>query len=108
MTTINLPKRFSGDSLLEACLNSAKDIGCKAKPKDDFWKEYRLGSLHEESRYHETNIMVGNFLPALHVRGIKKGEEQDWFYLWTGFPLGFASKRRIEQYLTAVSKNLGL
>ena len=103
---IDLPKRVTGETLEQACIKAAEEIGYKAKPKDEFGKRYSLGSVHEHADYSGTNIRIGNLLPALQVRGIKKGTEQDRFFIWTGWPHGLASNRAVEQYLSAVSKYL--
>lgn len=103
---VDLPKTVSGESLEEACIKAANELGYKAKPQDEFSRRYELGSIHQHDDYDRTNIRVGNLLPALQVREVKKGEQQKYFFVWTGFPHGFASEKRIQEYLSAVSKYL--
>ena len=78
----------------------------KAKSKDEFLRRYDLGSVHPRDEYNETNLTIGGLLPALQVRSIHKKEQQDYFYIWTGFPLGFTSEEKVQKYLSAVSKYL--
>ncbi len=105
--TVYLPKAVPGESLEKACIDAAEKLGYKAKSKDEFFEDYHLGSVHNHKVYYETNIRIGNLLPALHVRGIRKGKEQNYFFIWKGFPLGFASEKKVEEYLRAVSESLG-
>ena len=105
-TRIDLPKKVTGENLEEACINAAEEMGYRAKPTDEFRKRYSLGSIQEHSDYDETNIRIGNLLPALQVRGINKGREQDIFYVWTGWPHGIASDKKVQQYLSTISKYL--
>ena len=104
---IDLPKIVTGETLELACIKAAEEMGYRAKPVDEFRKRYSYsGSIREHCEYDETNIRIGNLFPALQVRGIRKGKEQDRFFVWTGWPHGIASNRRIKQYLSVVSKYL--
>ena len=103
---IDLPKMVTGEALERACIKAAEEMGYRAKTVDEFIRRYSLGSIQEYTDYDRTNLRIGNLFPALQVRGIKKGEEQDRFFVWTGWPHGIASNRRVEQYLSAVSKYL--
>ena len=103
---VDLPKKMGGENLEQACLKAAAEIGYKARSVDEYKKRYSLGSLHEHRDYGETCIKVGNLIPAFRVVGIIKDREQTRFFLWTGFPHGFASSRQIETYLSVLSKYL--
>jgi len=103
---IDLPKRVTGETLEQACIKAAEEMGYRAKPQDEFRKRYSLGSIQEHSDYDVTNIRIGNLFPALQVRGIRKGEEQDRFFVWTGWPFGVASDKKVQDYLSTVSKYL--
>ncbi len=69
-------------------------------------KRYSLGSIREHTDYFRTNMVVGNFFPALYIQGIRKGKEQDSFDIHAGFPFGFASEKKVKEYLSTVSKYL--
>lgn len=104
--SIDLPQKVSGETLEEACIKAAQEIGYKTKPVDEFIKRYTLGSIQEHKDYYKTSIRVGNIFPALQVENIKKGERQDYFSVIVGFPIGFASKKKVKEYLSLVSKYL--
>tara|TARA_Y100000310_G_scaffold332386_1_gene407855 strand:- start:550 stop:885 length:336 start_codon:yes stop_codon:yes gene_type:complete len=101
---IYFPRQVSGEKLEQACIWAAKKLGYEAKSEDEFHERYSLGSVHKHRNYNETNIRVGNLFPALQVRGIKKGKKQSSFYIWAGFPHGFASEARIQKYLSTISE----
>ena len=103
---VDLPKTVTGEALEQACIKAAEEMGYRARPVDDFERRYSLGSVQEHKDYNQTNIRIGNLLPALQVIGIRKGEEQNRFFIWTGWPDGFASDKKVQQYLSAVSKYL--
>ena len=97
---------MTGEALEQACVKAAEDMGYGTRTKDKFYERYSLGSIHHHIDYGETNIRIGNLIPALGVRGIRKGKDQDSFFIWTGWPAGFASSKRVREYLSAVSKYL--
>jgi len=103
---VDLPKRVTGETLEQACIKAAEEMGYRAKSVDKFSKRYSLGSIQEHSDYEETNIRIGNLLPAFQVRGIEKGKEQDKFFVWTGGSHGVASDKKVQEYLSIVSKYL--
>ena len=103
---IDLPKRVTGEALEQACMKAARNMGYKAKSVDEFRTRYSLGSVHRHNDYAGTNVRIGNLIPAFHVRGIEKGKEQDRFFIWTGFPSGFASNKRVQEYLSTFSRYL--
>ncbi|MDO8460217.1 MAG: hypothetical protein Q7S74_03855 [Nanoarchaeota archaeon] len=105
-TPVDLPKMVTGETLEQACVKAAEDMGYKARPKDEFSIRYSLGSIHQHNDYDETNIRIGNLIPALQVRGIEKGKDQNRFFIWTGWPHGLASNKRVQEYLSAISKYL--
>src|SRR3989344_1545579 len=94
---VDLPKKVTGENLEEACIKAAKDMGYKIKLIDEVRKRYSLGSIQEHSDYIETNIRVGNLFPALRVNGVRKGTEQDRFYVWAGLPFGIASDAKVQK-----------
>ncbi len=105
-TPVDLPKKVIGETLEQACIKAAEEMGYKAKPTDEFRKRYSLGSIQEHRDYRGTDIRVGNLFPALRVVGIEKGKEQDRFFVWTEWPFGLASDKRVKAYLSMVSKYL--
>lgn len=107
MTIVNLQKKVTGETLVEVCLKAAKEMGYSAKPRDEFTKEYRLGSIHEENIYNETAIYLSwGPISSFSLRGIKKGKDNDYFFVWSGLGLGFAPEKNIKKYLSLVSKYL--
>lgn len=103
---VNLPRPVSGKKLERACIEAAEDLGYKAKTLDEYRTSYSLRSVHRNQDYNETNVRIGNLMPLLQVRGIKKGREQDRFFIYTGFPHGFGSEAKIQKYLSEVSRHL--
>jgi len=103
---VDLPRRVTGETLEQACIKAAEVMGYKAKPVNNFSKRYSLGSIQEHSDYDGTSIRIGNLFPALQVWGIRKGEEQGRFFVWTGWPHGFASDKKVQEYLSTVSNYL--
>ena len=103
---IDLPKRVTGETLEQACIKAAEEMGYRAKPVDEFSKRYSLGSIQEHMDYDGTNMRIGNLFPALQVRGIRKGDEQNRFFVWTGWPHVVASEKKVQEYLSTVSKYL--
>ncbi len=103
---VDLPKKIAGETLEQACINAAKEIGYKAKSVDEYQTRYSLGSIQEHQDYRETYVRIGNLLPAFRVVGIKRGKEQDCFYILTELPYGIASNKKVEAYLSLVSKYL--
>lgn len=103
---VKLPRKISGEVLERVCIKAAEEMGYRARSLDEFNKGYSLDPIQESSDYMETSIRIGNLFPALQVRCIKKGEYQDGFFIWTGFPHGVASDKKVQDYLSAVSKHL--
>ena len=103
---VDLPRRVTGETLEQACIKAAEEMGYRAKSVDNFRRRYSLGSIQEHSDYHETSIRIGNLFPVLEVNGIRKGKEQDKFFVWTGWPFGVASDKKVQEYLSNVSKYL--
>jgi hypothetical protein len=103
---VDLPRQVLGSDLENACINAAKDMGLRAKSMDEFNKRYSLGSIEEHDDYDKTNMRIGNLIPALRVMGINREDEQNRFYVATGLPFGMASKGKVKNYLSTVSKYL--
>lgn len=100
VNTIRLPKHVPGESLEEACIKAAKDLGWKAKPKDRFEIDYSLGSVHKEDRYKDTRIRMRRIFSMFDISGIEKGKTTDYFFIvpWR------VSERKLEEYLAKVSE----
>ncbi len=127
---VDLPTKVRGESLLEACIKSAKELGLKATIKDDIFMKYSLGSdlehkdYSEIQEYDQTNIeleipvppkklwrltlLPGYYAPFLVVRNIKKGKTQDRFFIWTEMYGHHTPEGKTRAYLSAVSRNLSL
>ena len=103
---IDLPKSVRGETLEQACIKAARELGYRTQSIDEVHKRYSLGSIQEHRDYEQTNMKIGNLLPAFQVRGILKGKQQDRFYVYTGFPHGFASDKRVQEYLSRITKYL--
>lgn len=106
MTQVNMGKTVEYKTLETALLNAAEKMGWKAKIKDEFNKEYKLGSVQEVQNYNTTQVFLsGRLFPAMRVR-VNKNFSINNFYVLSGFPFGIASEKKIKEYLSAVSDNL--
>jgi hypothetical protein len=121
---VDLPKNVSGESLLEACLRAASDVGLKTgKLEDDFNQRYSISPSVQEHKEDESvripistpippkklfgfTIFPGYDTPAFMAVGVKKQGEQKRFFLWTGDVHGSASDEKIHAYLDALAKYL--
>ena len=73
---------------------------------DKFKKDYRLGSVKEVEVYDGTRVYLrGRMFPTMEVCIYNK-KPTDMFWVHTGLPFGFASNRKVKEYLIAVSKHL--
>ena len=92
--------------LEKALVASAKEMGWKAKVEDNFRKEYDLQSNREIKIYEGTDICFrGRLFLAMQISLLDK-EPTDGFFVYEGFPFGYASERKVNEYLSAVSRNL--
>ena len=106
MSEVSIGKTVDYETLETALVKAAEEMGWKARVKDKFNKNYRLGSVKETQDYDVTEVTLrGRLLTAMTVRVYGKGPK-DNFYIWTGAPHGYASERRVQEYLSAVSNNL--
>ena len=102
MTKVNLRKTVNYDTLETALVKAAKDVGWKAQVKDEFEKVYNLGSVKEAQVYDSTRFFLrGKLFNAMQVIIFNK-EPRDYFFVYRGF----ASEKRVQEYLSAVSKYL--
>lgn len=109
MVRVNIGKRVDYETLETALIKAAEEVGWRADIEDSFQKEYKLGSVEEVKAYDNTMIRLkGKYLTAARICINKEGcwWPTDNFDLWSGLPFGFASERKIKQYLDAVSRNL--
>ena len=107
--SVDIGRRITGEALERILLEAAKELGLKARVKDNFRGEYKLGSVTLEERYEGTEIRLwGRVLPIATITGINKESESDWFAVSTGVVphLGFGSERQIKAYLSLVSAKL--
>mgnify|MGYP001603837773 FL=1 len=103
---VNIGKTVNYETLEVALIKAAEEVGWKARVQDKFDRNYGLGSVQETQDYSHTMVHLrGKLFPAMKVYILNKNPS-DSFFLWTGLPIGFASKRRVKEYLSAVSRNL--
>ena len=104
MTVVNIDRKVSSSVLETALVNAAKEFKWRVDVRDNFRKEYQLGSVHEISVYDGKDvILMGRLrLRALDVT-IPPSDPTDYFYVYKG---GFASEKKVKKYLSAVSRNL--
>lgn len=106
MSKVSIGKTVDYKTLETALVKAAEEMRWKAQVQDEFMKNYRLGSVQKVQDYNATQVFLrGRLFPAMRVRLYNK-EPTDSFYVWTGFPFGVASERRVQEYLSAVSRNL--
>ena len=102
MTKVNIGKTVNYETLETALVKAAKDVGWKAQVKDEFEKIYKLGSVKEVQVYDATNFFLrGKLFNAMQVRIYGK-KPTDYFFV----RMGFASEKRVQEYLNAVSQYL--
>ena len=106
MSKVSIGKTIDYTTLETALVKAAEEMGWKARVEDRFNRSYKLGSVEEVQEYDDTHVYLkGRLLPAMQVIIFNKGP-RDNFYIWSDFPFGFASERRVQEYLSAVSRNL--
>lgn len=89
-----------------ALIRAAEEVGWKASVKDEFERNYKLGSVHETHDYHHTMVHLrGRVFSAMKVFILNKNPT-DTFFVWQGLPWGLASNSKVQEYLSAVSRNL--
>jgi len=104
--SVRIGKTVDYKTLEKALVDAAEEVGWKVKLRDEFRRDYKLGSVKEVKSYESTCFLLrGKLLPAMRAYVYGKFPI-DTFYIWMGFPCGFTSKKKIEQYLDNVSKNL--
>ena len=106
MSKVNIGKVVDYKTLETALVKAAEEMGWKAQVQDKFNKNYRLGSVEEIQDYDVTQVTLkGRLFTAMQVRVYGKGSNNS-FFVWTGLPFGYASERKVKQYLDAVSRHL--
>ena len=106
MSEVRIGKSVDYKTLETALIKAARELGWKARIEDKFEKNYELGSVKEFRDYDHTIVHLrGRLFPAMKLYIRNKGQ-LDWFGIWTGFPHGIASDRRVQEYLSAVFNNL--
>ena len=107
MSDVDIGKKVDYKTLETALIKAAEEIGWKARVEDKFKKNYRLGSVQEVQNYEFTQVFLsGKLLPAMRVIISKNVAPINRFSVWAGIPYGFAPERKVQEYLSAVSKNL--
>ena len=106
MSRVIIGKIVDYETLETALIKAAEEVGWKAHFKDKFNKNYELGSVKEIQDYDFTEVTLrGRLFNAMAVM-IHGKEPTDRFYVWTGFQYGIASEKKVQEYLSAVSRNL--
>jgi hypothetical protein len=106
MSKVSIGKTVDYKTLERALINAAEEVGWKARFQDQFYKSYKLGSVEQVQDYNATQVFLkGRLFNAMQIRIYGKRPTNS-FHLWAGFPFGIASERRIQGYLSAVSRNL--
>ena len=106
MSKVSIGKTVDYQTLETALVKAAEEMGWKARVQDEFRKNYRLGSVQEVQDYDDTQVFLrGRLFPAMRVT-VDSKEPTDRFYVSTGFMYGVASEGRVQEYLSAVSRNL--
>lgn len=106
MNIVYIGKEVEYKTLEIALIKAAEDIGLGSKVIDNFSTNYQLGSVKEEKKYDFTQINLIYKLPSAMKVCILDKKPTESFCVWTRFPFGFASQRKVKQYLEAVSKYL--
>jgi len=100
---VRIGKTVPYKTLETALVKAAKEIGWKIKIKDEFEKKYELGSVKEVFDYLRTEVHLrGRVFPAMELSIYKK--PSNYFFALTN--RGFASDKKVKEYLNAVSRNL--
>ncbi len=106
MSKVSIGKTVDYKTLETAIVKAAEEVGWKARFEDQFNKNYKLGSVEEVQDYDATQVFLkGRLFNAMQIRIYGKGPT-DSFYVWTSYSHGVASERRVQEYLSAVSRNL--
>ena len=106
MSKVDIGKTINYETLETALVKAAEEVGWKARFEDQFSKNYKLGSVKEIQNYDATQVFLkGRLFTAMQVRIYGK-KPTDNFYVWAGFPHGVASEKSIQNYLSAVSRNI--
>jgi len=105
---VEIGRRIEGEELEKILIESAREVGLNAKGYDRYETDYVLGSVHEKRGYRETEVRIkGRLVPFATLRNIHKGMSENFFIIQTGVPnFSFASRKRIQRYLEAVSKRV--
>ncbi len=103
---MRIGKQVDYKTLETALVKAAEEVGWKARVEDEFDRNYNLGSVQETQDYSYTMVHLrGRVFPAMKVY-IHDKNSSDSFSVWRGFPHGIASEKRVQKYLSAVSRNL--
>ncbi len=106
MSRVKIGKTVEYKALEVALIKAAEEMGWKAKVKDEYHKEYELGSVKKTQKYSSTTVnLKGKIFSAMKIIMYGKEPTSD-FHVWAGFPFGSASEKKVQQYLSAVSENL--
>ena len=108
--TVNLKEGISGNNLEATLIKAAQELSLKTRIIDKYKTEYTLGSLKKEETYKGTTIRLnGKLLLLAEIDGVYKDRDCRWFSISTGIHCigyGFGSEKLVEEYLTAVSRQL--
>jgi len=103
---VEIGRQVDYKTLETALIKAAEEVGWKAQVKDEFDTNYKLGSVQETQDYSHTMVHLrGRVFPAMKVY-IPNKELSGRFFVWKGLSHGLASEKRVQEYLSAVSRNL--
>lgn len=82
MPQVKINEFVEYERLEAAVLKAAEEMRLKGKPKDNFKREYRLGSVSEKELYEDTTINLKRMgvVPKLTVT-LYKGERRNYFWI---------------------------
>ncbi|MEK6758085.1 MAG: hypothetical protein AABX88_03060 [Nanoarchaeota archaeon] len=105
MTKVDIGKKVEFEELITAFSKVADKLGWKTEVNDQFEKSYKLGSVKEVEKYSCTKVTLKKrfFGNVMNFNVYKNERPLENFYIGYG---GFASKEKVEEYLSAVSDNL--
>jgi len=105
---VDIGKQVNYKTLETALIEAAKEVGWKARIKDEFERNYKLGPAQKTQDYSHTMINLrGKVFPAMRIFiPDKNRNSSDSFFVWRGFPHGMASEKKVQKYLGAVSERL--
>ena len=103
---VDIGRKVDYKTLETALVKAAEEVGWKAQIEDTFNRSYKLDPFQETKDYDGTMVHLrGRVFSAIKVR-IPDKNPSNMFFVWQGSPNGWASERKVQEYLGAVSRNL--